>query len=148
MKQQYKRLHFLDVFDITEWRAKMASVVPKPGRNSNWKIAHVIAIFRKGDNSLPSNYRPISLISCVGKIMERVIYKYVFNHLQRNKLIYEYQSGFLPKYSTVHQLLEMYTCFLNSLEKKEISCLFSVMFLKRSTNLGIKGCSTKLNHTV
>jgi hypothetical protein len=29
--------------------------------------------------------------------MERVIYKYVFNHLQRNKLIYEYQSGFLPK---------------------------------------------------
>jgi hypothetical protein len=55
----------------------MASVVPKPGRNPNWKIAHVIAIFRKGDNSLPSNYRPISLISCVGKIMERVIYKYV-----------------------------------------------------------------------
>ena len=47
--------------------------------------------------------------------MERVIYKYVFNHL---KLIYEYQSGFLPKYSTVHQLLEMYNCILNSLEKK------------------------------
>ena len=115
---------------------------------TSWKIAHVIAIFKKGDKSLPSNYRPISLISCVGKIMERVIYKYVFNHLQRNKLIYEYQSGFLPKYSTVHQLLEMYTCFLNSLEKKEISCLFSVMFLRRSTNLGIKGCSTKLNHTV
>jgi hypothetical protein len=50
--------------------------------------------------------------------MERVIYKYVFNHLQKNKLIYEYQSGFLPKYSTVHQLLEMYNCILNSLEKK------------------------------
>jgi hypothetical protein len=66
------------------------------------------------------NYRPISLISCVGKIMERVIYKYVFSHLQRNKLIYEYQSGFLPKYSTVHQLLEMYNCILNSLQKKAI----------------------------
>jgi hypothetical protein len=34
----------------------------------------VIAILRKGDVSLPSNYRPISLISCVGKIMERVVY--------------------------------------------------------------------------
>jgi hypothetical protein len=55
------------------------------------KIAHMIAIFKKGDKSLPSNYRPISLISCVGKIMEHVIYENVFNHLQRNKLIYEYQ---------------------------------------------------------
>jgi hypothetical protein len=82
---------------------------------TRWKIAHVIASFKKkGDKSLPSNYRHISLISCVGKIMERVIYKYVFNHLQRNKLIYEYQSGFLPKYSIVHQLLEMYNCILKS----------------------------------
>jgi hypothetical protein len=54
---------------------------------TSWKIAHVIAIFKKGDKSLPSNYRPISLISCVGKIIERVIYKYVFSHLQRNKLL-------------------------------------------------------------
>ena len=78
----------------------------------------MIAILEKGDKSLPSNYRSISLISCVGKIMERVIYEYVFNHLQRNKLIYEYQSGFLQKYSKVHELLEMYNCILNSLEKK------------------------------
>jgi hypothetical protein len=69
----------------------------------SWKIAHVIAILRKGDVSLPSNYRPISLISCVGKIMERVVYKNVYYYLVRNKLIYEYQSGFLPKHSTIHQ---------------------------------------------
>ena len=59
----------------------------------------MIAILQKGDKSLPSKYRPISLISSIGKIMERVIYEYVFNHLQRNKLIYEYQSGFLQKIS-------------------------------------------------
>jgi hypothetical protein len=67
---------------------------------SSWKIAHVIAILKKGDASLPSNYRPISLISCVGKIMEKVVYKNVYNYLVRNKLIYEYQSGFLPKHSS------------------------------------------------
>jgi hypothetical protein len=50
--------------------------------------------------------------------MQRVIYTYVFNHLQRNKLIYEYQYGFLQKYSTVHQILEMYNCILNSLDEK------------------------------
>jgi hypothetical protein len=64
---------------------------------SVWKIADVISIFKKGDSSLPSNYRPISLISCVGKVMERVVNRHVYNHLHSNKLIYEYQSGFLPK---------------------------------------------------
>ena len=111
---------------------------------TSWKIAHVIAIFIKGDKSLPSNYRPISLISCVGKIMERVIYKYVFNHLQRNKLIYEYQSGFLPKYSTVHQLLEMYNCILNSLEKKEISCFVFCDFSKAFDKVWHKGLIHKI----
>jgi hypothetical protein len=42
---------------------------------TSWKIAHVIAIYIKGDKSLPSNYRPMSLISCVGKIMYLTIYK-------------------------------------------------------------------------
>jgi hypothetical protein len=57
---------------------------------SNWKSAHVIAIFKKGDTSLPSNYRPISLLSCVGKLMERIVY----NRLVDNNLIYKYQSVF------------------------------------------------------
>ena len=63
---------------------------------SAWKIAHVISIFKKGDSSLRSNYRPIFLISCTVKVMERVVYKHVYNHVHSNKLIYEYQSGFLP----------------------------------------------------
>jgi hypothetical protein len=100
----------------------------------------VIAIFKIGDKSLPSNYIPISLISCVGKIMERVIYKYVFNHLQRNKLIYEYQSGLLPKYSTVHQLLEMYNC----IEKKEISCFVLCDFSKAFDKVWHKGLIHKI----
>ena len=62
---------------------------------SSWTIAHVVAILGKGDASLPSNYRPISLISCACKIMERVVYKHVDDYLVRSKLIYEYQSGFL-----------------------------------------------------
>ena len=36
-----------------------------------WKIAHVIALFKKGDKSLPSNHRPVSLLSCVSKILEK-----------------------------------------------------------------------------
>ena len=112
---------------------------------STWKIANVIAILKKGDSSLPSNYRPISLISCVGKVMERVVYKHVYNHLQRNKLIYEYQSGFLPKNSTVHQLLEIYNSILNSLEKREISCFVFCDFSKAFDKVWHKGLLYKMN---
>jgi hypothetical protein len=48
---------------------------------TNWKLAHVIAVLKKGDSSFPSDYRPISLISCVGKIMESVIYKHVYKYI-------------------------------------------------------------------
>ena len=76
--------------------------------------------------------------------MERIVYKYVFNHLQRNKLIYEYQSGFLPKYSTVHELLEMYNCILISLEKKEISCVVFCDFSKAFDKVWLKGLMHKI----
>ena len=111
---------------------------------TNWKLAHVIAVFKKGDSSLPSNYRPISLISCVGKIMERVIYKHVYNYLHQNKLIYEYQSGFLPKHSTVHQLLEIYNSILNSLEKKEANCFVFCDFSKAFDKVWHRGLLHKM----
>ena len=89
---------------------------------SSWKLAHVMPFFKKGDKSHASNYRPISLISCVGKTFERIIIKHVYNHLISNSLIYQYQSGFLPGHSTVQHLIELihHTCL--ALEKYEINC--------------------------
>ena len=68
--------------------------------------------------------------------MERVVYKNVYNYLVRNKLIYEYQSGFLPKHSTIHQLLELYNSIPNSLEKKNLVVFYSVTFPKLSIKFG------------
>ena len=103
------------------------------------------SFLKKGDVSLPSNYRPISLISCVRKVMERVVYKHVYNHLVRLKLIYQYQSGFLPKHSTVHQLLELYNSILTSLENKEFSCFVFAYFSKAFDKVWHKGLLHKMN---
>jgi hypothetical protein len=46
-----------------------------------------------------------------------------------HKLIYEYQSGVLPKHSTFHQLNEFYNAILNSLENKEFSCFVFCDFM-------------------
>jgi hypothetical protein len=63
-----------------------------------WKSAIAIALFKKGIKSDPSNYRPISLLSCVGKVFESVVFKYLFNFLLDNSLIYKYQSGHTVTY--------------------------------------------------
>ena len=68
-----------------------------------WKIANVIPIFKKGDKSQPSNYRPVALLSCIGKLQERIVFKNMYNFLLDNNLLYKYQSGFLPHHSTVFQ---------------------------------------------
>ena len=71
-----------------------------------WKIAHVTPIYKlKGEKSNCSNYRPISLLSCVGKILEKCIQKYILNYLNQENIITPSQSGFRQGDSTIYQLL-------------------------------------------
>ena len=60
-----------------------------------WKLAHVIPLFKKDDPSVASNYRPVSLLCCISKVMERIIFKHMYNFLHCNDLFYKYQAGFL-----------------------------------------------------
>ena len=71
------------------------------------KIAKVIPIFKKNEKHNPNNYRPISLLSIINKIMEKVMYKRVIDFLKKHKIIYDYQFGFRQGHSTNQALIEM-----------------------------------------
>ena len=73
-----------------------------------WKEAYVTPVHKKGDRELCSNYRPISLLSCVGKVFERCLHKHIYNFFTDNNLITEAQSGFRSGDSTINQLLSIY----------------------------------------
>ena len=73
-----------------------------------WKIAHVTPLHKKGPENLCNNYRPISLLSCVGKVLERCVHSCVLNYLKVNNIITPSQSGFTPGDSTVNQLTSIY----------------------------------------
>lgn len=88
-----------------------------------WKQSLVLPLFKKGDKSCVSNYRPISLLSCVGKLMERCVYKHFYNHLHFNKLIHPKQSGFLKGHSTIHQLLDIYHDIVSAIDSKQNLCM-------------------------
>jgi hypothetical protein len=83
---------------------------------SSWKEANVCAVFKKGDTSLPCNYRPISLLNTLEKVFERAVFKHVFNFLRDSNFFTPLQSGFLPADSTVNQLTYLYNTFAKALD--------------------------------
>ena len=82
-----------------------------------WKVSHVTSLHKKGPKEFCNNYRPISLLSCIGKVLEKCIHKHVYNFLQYNNIITQSQSGFIPGDSTVNQLLCIYNDLCSAFDK-------------------------------
>ncbi|XP_065658022.1 uncharacterized protein LOC136082540 [Hydra vulgaris] len=61
------------------------------------KIAKISPIFKTGDNTIMSNYRPISVLPCFSKLLERTMYDMLNNYLTKNKILYNKQFGFKKK---------------------------------------------------
>jgi hypothetical protein len=77
-------------------------------------------------------------------VLEKIIFKHVFNHLLENKLLYKFQSGFIPGNSTSHQLIELYHRILLALEAKQVTSItFDTVWVKallyKLGKYGIKG---------
>jgi hypothetical protein len=64
------------------------------------KVARVTPLHKKKSKLDVGNYRPVSVLSTVSKILEKVVYAQIDEHLTSSKLIYPYQSGFRRNYST------------------------------------------------
>ena len=90
-----------------------------------WKRANVIPVHKKDSRSLITNYRPVSLLSVMSKMMERIIFKHLYNHFQDNFLLSVWQSGFRPGFSTITQMIELYHGFCRAIDNsKEIRVVF------------------------
>ena len=74
-----------------------------------WKKANVSPIHNKDDKTLVENHRPISLLSSLGKALEKVVHKNMYNFMLENNVITPFQSGFVPGVSAVNQLDDLYT---------------------------------------
>ena len=83
------------------------------------KIAKVVPIYKAKEHDQFSNYRPISLLPTVSKILERVVHKRVYNFLNTNQVFYASQYGFRSKHSTIDALTEFVRDTLMSFENKE-----------------------------
>jgi len=72
---------------------------------SRLKSSRTVPIFKAGRSDLCDNYRPISLLSTLSKVLEKMVSVQLVNHLDRNKILYEHQYGFQRGKSTEHSIV-------------------------------------------
>ena len=82
-----------------------ASVVKSAKFPSILTLADIIPVFKKGDKECKNNYRPVSILSYMSKIFERIIFRQISNYME--SFFLKYQCGFRKGYITQHCLLFM-----------------------------------------
>lgn len=120
------------------------------------KIARITPIFKTGQKTCASNYRPISVLPIISKIFERVILRRVFKHLDTNNIINKNQFGFLPKSSTLSATLNLTEQIYRSIEgknrtavlfidlQKAFDCVNFEILIEKLITVGIGGSSLAL----
>ena len=78
----------------------------------DFKIAKLKPLYKKGLKTDPKNHRPVSLLSLVSKVIEKVVHNQTEIFLNKNKILYKYQSGFRKSFS-VNSCLALLTDEIN-----------------------------------
>ena len=77
-------------------------IVPKA-----WKHAIIIPLQKEGNTKDVNNLRPISLLPLPGKILEKIVQKYLSEYLETNNILDDKQGGFRPKHSTTDSAVKL-----------------------------------------
>jgi hypothetical protein len=109
-----------------------------------WKEANICPIFKKEDKTIVSNYRPISLLSCTGKIQERIVFKQLYKYLIDNNLLTWRNSGFRELDSAINQLLFITDKIYKALESGNEICLVFLDVFKAFDRVWHSGLLNKL----
>ena len=110
------------------------------------KNAKVVPIFKKGDRHDMHNYRPISLLPALSKILERIIYKRLFCYLSQLNILQDSQFGFRPGLSSYMALLEAYNKIVSDMDDRKYSLGIFLDLSKAFDTLNHDILLSKLHH--
>ena len=85
------------------------------------KIARITHVFKSGDVTALNNYRPISVLPCFSKLLERIMYNRLYNFLREHNLLYNKQFGFQASHSTDHVIIELTNQTYNSFNENKFT---------------------------
>ena len=106
---------------------------------TDFKMAKVKPLYKKNKKTDVGNYRPISILNIVSKILEKAIYNQLENHLIQNNLLFHYQSGFRQSFS-------IDSCLIHLLDY--IKCQSSRGFYTGMVMLDLQKAFDTVNHAI
>ena len=110
-----------------------------------WKTAIVTPVFKnRGKSADPTNYRPISLLPAISKVLDAIQCKSFTSYLLRNHLLSDHQFGFLPGRSTTQQLLHIVSEFTKAQGQKQNAAAVFLDFEKAFDKVWHPGLLHKL----
>ena len=110
------------------------------------KSAQVIPVFKNGSRLSCNNYRPISLLSNIGKIIEKLIHKRLNHFLEQHKVFYALDFGFCLNTSTNNALMPIINNIQTHLEKNELTARVFIDLRKAFDTVDYYNLLTKLEH--
>ncbi len=103
---------------------------------AKWKESFLSPVYKKAAKYIKGNYRPVSLLSCISKVMGRVVYKGMYDFFKNNGLLTWRNSGFKERDSTINQLVHLCDNIYKGLDSSKDVCLvFLVKPLIKSITL-------------
>ena len=110
------------------------------------KTAKVVPVFKKDSKLYYSNYRPISSLSNIEKILEKRMYKRLYIFLNNKNIIYNLQFGFRQQYSTSHALINITEIIRKALDDGNTGCGVFVDLQKAFDTVDHQILLAKLSH--
>ena len=110
------------------------------------KIAKIVPIYKSGDKSDVSNYRPISILSPISKILEKLIHVRSINFFNKQSALLTTQDRFRANHSTSHALTEVLTSLHDNINDENYTALMLLDLLKAFDTVNHKTLFTKLEH--
>ncbi len=86
-----------------------------------WKKAWVTPIYKSDDRLKCENYRPLSILPIVSKILERCVFNQIYKFLNHNSLLSKHQHGFRPKHSTLTAPTQMCDTLYENMDNGQLS---------------------------